>query len=275
MKPVAANRICPTNSDRTTKMTIKEYIPNELLRPFIKGYKIIESQGELTNRVVPDTSFAIAFRLKGQIAYISNDLKTVLPMTVLSGLRKSVRLINYSPETSALIVLFTATGISAFFTQPLYTLFEESVSLDNFFRQSEMAALEDQLSEADDSKSRIAIVEQFFYSKLINTHPDALVAEAINKIHLSNGLIRMKALAGSLFISQDAFEKRFRKVTGTSPKQFSSIIKMKTIIQKGTAASFLDISHNYGFYDQAHFNKDFKIFTGLTPTSFFKSGSYW
>ena len=257
-------------------MKITDYIPTDQLRPFIKAYRIIESQDELVNRVLPNTSFTIAFRLMGQIAYINDDNKTTLPTTTFSGLRKSVRLINYAPKTTALIVLFTATGVSAFFKQPLYELFEKSISLDNFFSYSEIAITAERLAESDSNELRIATIEQFFYSKLINYKTDELVTQAIATIHYQKGLLKIKDLADSLFISQDAFEKRFRKSTGATPKQFSSIVKMKTIIQQNsTLPSFLDIALENDFYDQAHFNKSFKLFTGQTPTDFFNAASYW
>ena len=262
--------------DRIRIMNMEEYMPAEILRPFIKTYRIIESQGELINRVVPSTSLAIAFCLRGKISYVSGTNKIALPAMMVSGLRKSVRLINYAPKTTALIVLFKETGVSAFFKQPLYELFEASVSLDNLFLQSEIAILEERLAETDSNKTKIAIVEQFFCSKLVYNKPDSIVSEAITRIYSNNGKIKMKELAAGLFISKDAFEKRFRKVAGASPKQFSSLVKMKTIIQQTSIRpSFLDIALENGYYDQSHFNKDFKLFTGLTPTDFFKSGSYW
>ena len=257
-------------------MKMEEYIPSALLRPFIKAYRIIESRDELVNRVVPNTSFAIAFRFKGQVSYVDDTGKTALPVTVFSGLRKSVRLINYAPQTAAIIVQFEETGVSAFFKHPLHELFEESVSLDTFFPRSEISIIEDRLAEAGNNGARIAIVEQFLYSKIIYNKPDKLVLEAVARIHSHNGIIKINDLAKSLYISNDAFEKRFRRIVGATPKQFSSIIKIKAIIdQTSKSSSFLDMALENGYYDQPHFNKDFKLFTGQTPTDFFKSPLYW
>ncbi|MNL12058.1 DNA-binding transcriptional regulator AraC [compost metagenome] len=187
-----------------------------------------------------------------------------------------MRLINYAAQSSALIIEFEETGASAFFKLPLHELFEESISLAHFFPQLEISIVEERLAEAESNLAKINIVEQFLYSKLLQHTPDRLVSDAIAKIHANKGLIRINELAQSLFISNDAFEKRFRKTVGATPKQFSSIIKIKAIIdQNPTPGSFTEIALEYGYYDQPHFNKDFKLFTGQTPTEFFKSGLYW
>lgn len=257
-------------------MNIEEHIPTASLRPFIKTYLIIESREELVNRVLPDTSFTLAFRFKGQVNYITDNKANALPVSVLSGLRKSVRLIHYQRNTSTILILFKEAGATAFFKAPLHELFEESVSLDHFLSQQEISLVEEQLAEAKNNLQRVAFIEAFLYSKLDGHHPDQLIFNAIQKIHATNGLVKMKALAKTFYISQDAFEKRFRKTVGASPKQFSSIIRMKSIIhQRKSAQSLTDMAFSGGYFDQPHFNKDFKLFTGQTPTDFFKSPSFW
>lgn len=248
-------------------MNIDTHTPTELLKPFIKTYLIIESQDELVNRVLPDTSLAIAFRYKGQVNYITDSSRNGLPVSVVSGLRKSVRLINYTKNTGNILVIFKEAGATAFFKEPLHELFEESVPLDNFIPQ--VSIIEEQLAEAQDNNQRITIVEQFLLSK-------KLIAAAIQKIHSAKGIIKIKELADTLYISQDAFEKRFRKIAGTSPKQFSSVVRMKSIInQRPQNQTLTEIAFDAGYFDQAHFNKDFKLFTGQTPTDFFKSPPSW
>lgn len=257
-------------------MKFEEYIPTELLKPFIKSYRIIESRDEMINRVLPNTSLTIAFRYKGQVSYKSGDAQDFLSASTISGLRKSVRLINYRKDTATVIVLFKETGAKAFFEEPLYELFEESISLDIFIKQHKLAIIEEQLAEAKNNIQRISIVEQFLLSKLYNHRPDELISIAVDKIRSMNGAIRIKRLADTLYISNDAFEKRFRKVVGTSPKQFSSILRMEAITkQEQKTENLADIAFNAGYYDQSHFNKDFKLFTGLTPKEFFKTTSFW
>ena len=151
-------------------MTIENYIPAEQLKPFIKTYKIIQSEeDELVNRVLPDTSLAVAFRYRGQINYILDDGKEVLPSSAISGLQKSVRLINYFKNSATIIVLFREAGAAAFFKEPLHELFGESVPLDNFIKQQKIAIIEEQIAEAKNDRHRIAIVEQALLSQLCNS----------------------------------------------------------------------------------------------------------
>ncbi|MES2373791.1 MAG: helix-turn-helix domain-containing protein [Bacteroidota bacterium] len=255
---------------------MKDYIPTELLRPFIRNYRIIESSDELVNRVLPNTSLTIAFRYKGQVNYLTDSRTSNLPTTTISGLRKTVRLINYEKDTATIIVLFKEIGATAFFKQPVYELFEESVSLDHFITKEKVAIIEEQLAEAKNNMQRIAIIEQFLLSQLYNFKPDNLILTAVDKIHSSKGVFKIKELADSLYISHDAFEKRFRKIVGTSPKRYSSIVRLKSVVaQNKQQGNLTGIALDAGYYDQSHFNKDFKLFTGLTPAEFFKLPSFW
>jgi AraC-like DNA-binding protein len=257
-------------------MSMKTYLPSPPLQPFIQAYKIIGSHDEKVNRVLPDTTPAIAFRFKGQIRYLAAEQSPViLPAAVVSGLRSTVRLINYQPDTAAMIVQFKATGAAAFFKTPLHELFERSVSLDHFFNRQQTADIEEQLSAAGSDAQRVAAVNRFLLSQLRFPKQDALVLNALQQIHAAHGDINMKALAAASYLSQDAFEKRFRKVIGTTPKQIASIIRMRSVLQQPANRSFTRLALDAGYFDQAHFNRSFKRFTGLTPTAFFQSPLFW
>lgn len=257
-------------------MNITECRPAESLKPFIKGYLIIESPAEAVNRVLPNTSMAVAFQYKGQVNYVTDNKLSKVPNSAISGIRRSVTLINYLKDTSTFIVLFKAMGTSAFFKEPMHELFDETVSLNNFINQEQISFIEEQLTEAENNNQRVAIVDRFLLSNLFRQDHDKLILAALQKIHQGKGNIKIKQLANALFISHDAFEKRFRKIVGTTPKQYSSIVRMKSIIdQKPLGESLAGVVLEAGFFDLPHFYKDFKLFTGQTPTDFFSSPFFW
>ncbi|WAC15288.1 helix-turn-helix transcriptional regulator [Dyadobacter pollutisoli] len=257
-------------------MNIQTFKPSLALAPFIKKYLIIESGEELVNRVLPETSLVMAFRFRGNVSYLNDNAQNQLPVSVLSGLRKSGQLISYSKNAANVLVIFKETGAAAFFREPLHELHGISVSLDHFTGFRNISELEEQLAEANDHAQRMQLVEHFLQSKIAYSKPDALILAAVDRIRIANGVVRIKELADALFISQDAFEKRFRRIAGVSPKQFSYIVRMQSIVNGGlTKQTLADTAFQAGYFDQPHFNKDFKLFTGQTPSEFLKSPVQW
>ena len=251
-------------------MKFDSYLPADELKPYIKSIVISESETEQTYKVLPDTSLVIGFQYKGNLAYLNKDVEISLSSSGITGLRDSFRIFKNSAGIGTVLVYFKEAGATPFFKQPLHELFQESISLDNFMLQSELLILEEQLCEANSDNTRIAIVERFLISRMKESSQDSIVMMALSLIYKSKGTIRIKELTEHLNISQSPLEKRFRRAVGTSPKKFASIVRIKNIIQQyNQTDSLIDISYEAGFYDQSHFIKEFKTFTGSTPENFF------
>jgi AraC-like DNA-binding protein len=250
-------------------MRFDSYTPSDQLKPYIKSFVVSETTDESTYKVLPDTGIVIGFQYKGKLSYLDKGKQIFLNTSGITGLRDSIRLFKNSPDIGSILVFFKEGGASAFFKQPLHELFRESISLDNFMLRSELLILEERLNEATGDLKKINIIEQFLLSKMVSHTPDHLVLTALALIHKSKGTIRIKELMHQLNISQSPLEKRFRQVVGTSPKKFASIVRFKHTLQAyHPGKSLTDLSYEAGFYDQAHFIKEFKQFTGETPESF-------
>lgn len=237
---------------------------------------VIESIEGTINKTLPDTAIVIAFRFKGTVNYKQADSSGLLPKMVISGLRKSPRTFTYYEQTANLLVKFKEGGATAFFKEPLHELFSISQSLDSMVKMSILNEIEEQLAEAIDNTQRISTIERFLISRLNLVKPDLLVQKAIQNIQLVKGNIRINELMDNLPLSRDAFEKRFRKSTGTTPKQYASIVKLNNLINDlNPESSLLDAAYTSGYFDQSHFIKDFKIFTGELPHDFIKQPRKW
>ena len=210
-------------------MKFERHSPVDILKPFIRAFMIIESGGGAINRLLPDTSIIMAFRFKGT-TYAGGGARTRLPACAVSGLTKSARLVEYSKETATLLVIFNEGGAPAFSDVPLHQLFGIHVSLDNLLHRQKLDAVAGQLSAATHHSKRISIVEQFLLSELHESRSDRLILHAVQQIRAANGNIRIKDLATTLAISQDAFEKRFDRSIGASPKQFARIVRLRYVI---------------------------------------------
>lgn len=235
---------------------------------------IIESGAAMTNRILPGTLHVMAFRLKGMVSDGSVD--QTIPNSAFSGLRRSHRMLHYGKNTATLLVHFKEGGAAPFFKMPLHETYGLSISLDNLFPRQLIEPVEDRLANARTHQQCIAIVEQFLLSRMPVAKTDKLVSHAIHLIQSSHGTAKIKDLAGDLHISIDPFEKRFRRVTGSTPKQFAGIVRLRSLIDHFPKNKNLtDAAHSAGYFDQAHFIKDFRLFTGQSPQDFFASGKWW
>lgn len=236
----------------------------------------VESENEIENSLIPDTSLVMAIRYQGKVTEKKEGIDNNLPAAVLSGLRKSHRLVHYSKHTSNVLVLFKPIGAAAFFHEPLHEFFNQSVQANWLRGYSDFPEITEQLATIKTKNEKLALLEKVFVSKLRNPGHDTLVQSAIQQMRSANGNLSIKNLANDLYISQDAFEKRFRQTVGTSPKHFSSIIRMQHAIHVHLPGkSLTHLALEAGYYDQAHFIKDFKTFTGKTPNQFFENPSRW
>jgi AraC-like DNA-binding protein len=63
---------------------------------------------------------------------------------------------------------------------------------------------------------------------------------------------------------------------GLSPKQLGRVIRMQAalhLLLNQQSESFTSIAYESEYYDQAHFTKDFKDFTGITPKDFLRDNT--
>lgn len=258
-------------------MKFSKFLPSAVLQPYIREFIILESDLYFDSRTIPDTALVMTFRYRGRVWKKEGEKEESLPATGISGLRKSVRLFQYEKQTANLLVVFKEGGINAFTRQPAHELFELNISSDNLFPPSQLEELLEQVAGAPTDVDRIKIAEGFLTGRLnVRNKPDPVVSGALMSIRQQSGIVRIKDLAASLYISQDAFEKKFRSSVGATPKQYASIIRMKDLIRKYPSyTSLTDAAYEAGYFDQSHFIKDFRLFTGQTPKDFFSNFQYW
>lgn len=250
-------------------MKFQKIIPTDKLKPYVKYFAISEKEEAQTYRIFPSTKLVIGFQYKGLLSALENNIENTLSTAGITGIQNSFKTFKSSFVTASVLVYFTEIGFTYFTNMPAHKLFNQSVSLDNLFERNKILETEEKLSASTLDSERIKIVEQFLLSQIKERKEDKLVVEAVKLIYQSNGLIKIKELTKKLFISQSPFEKRFRHVVGTSPKKFASIIRFNAVVDNlEKAKSLTELCYEYNFFDQAHFIKDFKQYTGTTPENF-------
>jgi hypothetical protein len=181
-------------------------------------------------KVFPSSGLVIGFQYKGQLSTINSSKENKLTTAGITGISNSYKIFKSSADIGTILVYFTEIGFTHFASHPANELFNLSLSLDHIFEQNSVNEVEEKLAIASTDKHRIKLVEQFLVSQLNDIQTDKLIVEAVRLIYQTNGTIRIKELNKKLFISQSPFEKRFRKVVGTTAKKFASIVRFQAVL---------------------------------------------
>ncbi|MDF3821747.1 helix-turn-helix transcriptional regulator [Leptospira sp. 96542] len=251
--------------------TVIEYKPQPLLSRYVESYLHIKSGDGFSKSIIPHHSFVLTVKLKGNHKYQTNTNLDVnsLPSISLTGLRKTAKHNILSKDTEIFIIKFQPWGAFSFFKRPMHQLNEIGISAYDLWDKVSLNHLSEQLLESEDDQTKLVKLEDFLLKRIKSQTIDIRIVEAISVMAQNQGSIKIKEVASSINLSIDTFEKKFREITGGTPKQIATIIRMNSAIKNiQKYSSFTNLAHDFGYFDQSHFIREFKSFTGKTPTEF-------
>ncbi len=96
-----------------------------------------------------------------------------------------------------------------------------------------------------------------------------VAAELIRKTKVT----RVDELPQRIFISRRQLEREFKEKLGISPKHYLRITRLNEVqrlLNENHSINLTSVAYHCGYADQAHLIRDFKSFTGDTPTVFIR-----
>jgi len=135
---------------------------------------------------------------------------------------------------------------------------------------AKLLELRDKIIPIENEHRSKEILDNYFLeiSRDITESP---VVFAIDLIFSSNGMVSVKELTEKAGVGERQLERLFKRYVGLSPKFFARIIRFNYIFQliQSKNTPWAEIVYQSGYYDQSHFIRNFKAFTGEDPTSYF------
>ena len=228
-----------------------------------------------TQLLLPETGIVIAIRFGGAAEFVDGSQPRRVPLAAVSGLTSVARRLQVTGSGGVVLVLFRELGAARVFASPLHEVHGATLALADLAPPRAVERLEDRFHAADDVGDRIAIVECFLRARLDPQWSDPLVGAAVRAIRDQPGAVRIASLARAMGISQDRFEKRFRRMVGASPKQFASILRFRRVlVGHQTGMRLAQLAHDLGYCDQSHLTRDFRAVTGVSPGEFLRTAEY-
>jgi len=170
-----------------------------------------------------------------------------------------------------IVAVFRPFGAKIFFNTPINEFHDKSISLDDLGDKGLVELKKRILNEPDD-KVCISLIERFFIKRLssVNDYNYYRMVASINAINRSPS-IAIKSLADITCLSYKQFNRIFTGYIGSNPKEFIRIVRFQLalfILQNNADISMTSLAYECGYYDQPHLVKEFKTFSGYTPTEY-------
>lgn len=257
-------------------MTHQIFEPHQDLAAFVKCYWTLEAPKEATpekNTIVPDGCMKMIFHYGAPYKHYDKDGEgTLLPKGFIIGQLTRPYEVEPTGVTGTFFVCFHPNGFLPFATLPIKDMENTAVPLHNLFGDDGQT-LEQKILSANFTSERIELIEKFLFQRL--NDPDAydrIVQSTVKTILTANGQLSVNELSGQNNVSRRQLARKFSSDIGLSPKQLSKTIRLQATLKallKNKPTSLTDLAYENEYYDQAHFIKDFKEFTGLTPKEFY------
>lgn len=166
----------------------------------------------------------------------------------------------------------TPLGAARLLGMPLAAIAHNVVALDDILG-APAKLLVQRLGEGNDWESRLKMTEEFALHRIAaNPAPPALVAEIWRRLMLTGGLARVAEMASDIGVSRKHLTRQFHDWLGLAPSAFSRVLRFDRAVahirRTGGRVDWGRLAQECGYFDQPHFNRDFRAFTGMTPGAY-------
>ena len=136
--------------------------------------------------------------------------------------------------------------------------------------------LYDKLIQKNTTEKKIQLIEEFLINKLNASKKKNAqwMLPFIEKVLEQKGNLSLASLCDEFHINIRQVERTFKKEVGISPKLYIRIIRMrnaKDILSSLDNKDLTTTAYDAGYFDQAHFTREFKFFMRETPKDYYKN----
>ncbi len=182
---------------------------------------------------------------------------------------------TYLGSINMIFLVFQATGIHYLLRGENAQVTNRAVAFDHLHLPPIFQEAQDRLWGVEDGEKAVRLLESYFlrYFSVVAPpkwqHDLGMVAHHIERTH---GQVPVHLLAKKFRVTPRALEKSFLRQVGTTPKEYSRVMRFKAAMQyikMHPGTTWLDIVATFHYTDQSHLIREFRQFSGYTPARLF------
>jgi AraC-like DNA-binding protein len=252
--------------------------PHPSLAPYVSEYfgGSEETHAPLCRRELPADiapiiiNFGAPFRLLDD----ADPSRWTEVRSFIAGASDRYVLVGSTGSYACMQINFTILGARFFFGRPMHELVNRVVPLDDAFG-AEGRRLEMALYDARDWAARFDLLDAAIAARIARAQaPPLAVTHVMRRLVRAHGAVRIGALAAEVGWSHKHLVSQFTEEIGLTPKTLARVLRFGLAAERLASSEgghLADIAVDCGYYDQSHFTRDFRAFTGVTPTELLAS----
>ena len=248
--------------------------PAALLQPFIEHYWSVAPDGhgpvDLRVDVFVDGRADLVFNFGAPYTREALGVARRVRRSNLDAQRLHPIRITQRGAVEVCGVRFRLGGLGPFVRTPL-TAWTDQTPAPADVLGPEATALETALRDAAGLDARAALLDAFFLRALIDDAARRRFDRALAALVSSDGGATVAAAAEAAGVSSRELGRLFARHLGVAPKAVARVLRFQSALRalmRDPGCALADVAARCGYFDQAHFIKDFRRFTGGVPRGY-------
>ena len=249
-------------------MLYREFQPQPSLRRDVKLIWVLETESPAPEpqRILPDGIVEVGFHYGAPYeSRFEGDPWCPQARSFVATQTKRYLEIRPTGPSGFIAIRFYPWGARRFFRAPVSELSERILPADAIWGKA-ARDLTERVGNASSTSERLERVERFLLARYDERELD-VVDRGSQFIWRRHGQLSVRALCEELGSGERTLERRFREGTGTTPKRMARLVRFLSACRslKSERYNLAGLAHDSGYHDQAHFIKECRAFSGLTP----------
>ena len=256
---------------------LRDYPVHSALAPFVKCIWSQESDEPILEasreRILPDSCVELVIHFRDRFrTHFADGTSALQPYGFVVGQMKQFLEIEPEGRMGLIAIRFYARGAYLFFQRPLSEVAAGIVDLEDIW-QERASTLTERITLASCMTERVRLMEEALLALLSrNGRYDHIVDRCLHLIETNCGQLNVAQLAADLGVSSRQLTRRFKHTVGLSPKQFARVSRFLNALRCLSGHQHRTLTETAlacGYFDQAHFNHEFREMAGMAPGELF------
>ena len=256
-------------------MKYTEYKPHPFLSDYIECYWSAYAERPPFSEqesLIPDGTIEMMFNFGDNYFQIVDGEKKLIKGSHVIGIRREALKISQTSKQDFFCIRYRPGGTYPFFGIPAHLFANGFFSLEELIGPS-YKAIEEKLYGIQDNNKRVEIIEDYLFKKF-NERPEdhGFVKHCLDLLNCTDRM-KIVGLAEQFNTNYKTIERKFDKVVGLTPSHYLKIRRFNRALLSIYSLNYktlTDAALDSGYYDQSHFNREFRQLTGLRPGEFLR-----